>query len=450
MDLFEAGSRRDLFQAASLAARMRPRTLDELLGQDHIVGPGTLLRKSIENDQLFSLILWGPPGCGKTSLAAVVAQATAARFEPFSAVLCGVADIRRVAEESRRALAMHGRKTILFLDEIHRLNKAQQDAFLPHVEDGTFALIGASTENPYFETTGPLRSRCRIFRLRPLEKQHVRTLLERALQDRERGLGDVPIEVAPEAMTHFVEACGGDVRSALNGLEAAFSAASPASEGVRHIDLQAAEEAMQQKAMRYDRAGDEHYDTISAYIKSMRGSSPDGALYWLAKMLEAGEDPRFIARRLVIQAAEDVGNADPMALVLATAAAQAVEFVGMPEAQIPLAQATVYLATAPKSNASYLAIERARKAVSEGPSTQVPPHLRRTWPAEEVPDEEAAYKYPHDFADALVPQQYLPDGLQEETYYEPTERGFEGEVHRRLEAWKRALRGQVPPDEREK
>jgi putative ATPase len=450
MDLFEAGSERERFEAASLATRMRPRTLDELLGQDHIVGPGTLLRKAIERDQLFSIILWGPPGCGKTSLAAVVARATAARFEPMSAVLAGVADIRRVAEEAERALTMHGRRTIVFIDEIHRLHKGQQDAFLPHVENGTFILIGATTENPYFEIIGPLRSRCRVFRMMPLEKAHVRALLERALADPERGLGAVRIEVTPEAMDHFVEACGGDVRSALNGLEAAVQATAPDAGGVRHIALPAAEEAMQQKAMRYDRAGDEHYDTISAYIKSMRGSDPDAALYWLAKMLEAGEDPRFIARRLVIQAAEDVGNADPRALVVATAAAQAVEFVGMPEAQIPLAQATVYLATAPKSNASYLAIERARQAVREGPPAQVPPHLRRTWPAEQVPDEKAAYKYPHDYPGALVPQQYRPEGTEGQKYYEPTDRGFEAEIRRRLEAWQEALRGQVPPPEGEK
>jgi len=424
--------------------------VEELVGQDHILAPGTLLRKAIENDRLFSLLLWGPPGCGKTSLAAVIAHATKARFEPFSAVLSGVADIRQVAEESRRALAMHGRKTILFIDEIHRLNKAQQDALLPHVEAGTFILIGATTENPYFEVVGPLRSRCRIFRLRPLQKVHVRTLLERALSDSERGLGCKGVEVTPEAMDHFVEACGGDVRSALNGLEAAFSTTKPHSDGIRRIDLSAAEEAMQQKALRYDRAGDEHYDTISAYIKSMRGSSPDGALYWLAKMLEAGEDPRFIARRLVIQAAEDVGNADPMALVVATAAAQAVEFVGMPEAQIPLAQATIYIATAPKSNSSYVAISRAREAAREGPPAQVPPHLRRTWPAEEVPEEDAAYKYPHDFPGGLVPQQYLPDGFEGQKYYEPTERGFEAEIQRRLAAWERALRGQVSPDSKEK
>lgn len=420
------------------------------MGQDHILAPGTLLRKAIENDHLFSLILWGPPGCGKTSIAAVIANATEARFEPFSAVLSGVADIRRVADESRRVLAMHGRKTILFIDEIHRLNKAQQDALLPHVEAGTFILIGATTENPYFEIVGPLRSRCRIFRLRPLQKAHVRTLLERALADSERGLGGKGVEVSPEAMDHFVEACGGDVRSALNGLEAAFSTAKPDSDGIRRIDLSAAEEAMQQKALRYDRAGDEHYDTISAYIKSMRGSNPDAALYWLAKMLEAGEDPRFIARRLVIQAAEDVGNADPMALVVATAAAQAVEFVGMPEAQIPLAQATIYLATAPKSNSSYVAISRAREAVRERPSAQVPPHLRRTWPAEEVPEDDAAYKYPHDFPGALVPQQYLPDGLEGQKYYEPTDRGFEAEIRRRLAAWGTALQRQVSAGSEEK
>jgi len=424
--------------------------VEELVGQDHILAPGTLLRRAIETDHLFSILLWGPPGCGKTSIAAVIANATKARFEPFSAVLSGVADIRRVAEESRRALAMHGRKTILFIDEIHRLNKAQQDALLPHVEDGTFVLIGATTENPYFEVVGPLRSRCRIFRLRPLQKVHVRTLLERALADSERGLGCKGVEVTPEAMDHFVEACGGDVRSALNGLEAAFSTTKPDSDGIRRIDLPAAEEAMQQKALRYDRAGDEHYDTISAYIKSMRGSNPDAALYWLAKMLEAGEDPRFIARRLVIQAAEDVGNADPMALVVATAAAQAVEFVGMPEAQIPLAQATIYLAAAPKSNSSYVAISRARDAVREGPPAQVPPHLRRTWPAEELPEEEAAYKYPHDFPGALVPQQYLPEGLEGQKYYEPTDRGFEAEIRRRLAAWETALQGQVSVGSKEK
>ncbi|MDH7603230.1 MAG: replication-associated recombination protein A, partial [Armatimonadota bacterium] len=340
-DLFSEPQKEEHLDLQPLAARMRPRTLDEFLGQEHIVGPGTLLRKAIEKDELSSIILWGPPGCGKSTLAHIIARHTKARFENFSAVTSGVPDIRKAIERARELRRATGRRTILFVDEIHRFNKAQQDALLPHVEDGTVILIGATTENPYFEVNSPLISRSQIYVLEPLSDEHIRTIIQRALSDKERGLGNMKIELDPKALDHIVDTAQGDARRALTALEIAVNATEPdPNTGVRHITLPIAEDAVQRRVLRYDKDGDSHYDIISAYIKSMRGSDPDAAVYWLARMLAAGEDPKFIARRLIIQAAEDVGNADPMALVIATAAAQAVQFVGMPEAQIPLAQAT--------------------------------------------------------------------------------------------------------------
>lgn len=431
-----------------LAARMRPRTLDEFVGQEHIVGPGSLIRRAIETDEVPSLIFWGPAGCGKSTLAAIIAANTSARFENFSAVTSGVPDIRKVIQRAREARKAASRKTILFIDEIHRFNKAQQDALLPHVEDGTVLLIGATTENPYFEVNSPLLSRSRILRFEPLTDEHVRLIVQRALQDSERGLGGMNLVVDPEALDHIIDIAQGDARSALNALElAALAAPVDPETGARRISLDTAEQAVQKRVLKYDKSGDNHYDTISAFIKSMRGSDPDATVYWLARMLAAGEDPKFIARRIVIQAAEDVGNADPMALVVATAAADAVQFVGMPEAQIPLAQAAIYLACAPKSNASYVAISRANKDVAEKKGPPVPKHLRdSSYPGAKALGHGEGYKYPHDFPGHYVEQQYLPPGAADGPYYEPTDHGHEARFKERLAR----LRGVRTQNERKK
>ncbi len=433
-DLFQHSSSSARDETVPLATRMRPRSLDELVGQEHIVGSGTPLRRAIEGGKIHSMLLCGPAGCGKTSLAEIIAANTPSHFEPLSAVLSGVADIRRAAEEARSRQSLHDRGTIVFIDEIHRLNKGQQDALLPHVENGTFTLIGATTENPYFTIISPLISRTRLYTLAKLEPHHVKALLQRALDDGERGLGQVRLRVDEAALDHLADACGGDARSALNALELAARTADEDAGRRRHVRQGDAEAAVQQRALGYDRAGDEHHDTISAYIKSMRGSDPDAALYWLAKMIAAGEDPRFIARRLVIQAAEDVGNADPMALVVATAAAHAVELVGLPEAQIPLAQATIYLASAEKSNASYVAISRALDDVKNRPLGPVPSHLQSgPRPAKEAAGKQAEYLYPHEFPGGFVQQEYLPPGAKSQPYYEPTDRGREKEIGERLQ-----------------
>ena len=417
-----------------LAARMRPRTLDEFLGQEEIIGPGTLLRAAIEKDELTSLIFWGPPGSGKSTLASIVANQTKARFENFSAVTSGVPEMRKVIERAKQLRKANGQRTILFVDEIHRFNKAQQDALLPHVEDGTVVLIGATTENPYFEVNSPLISRSRVFRFEPLADEHIRSLIIRALTDADRGLGAENVTVDAAAIDHIVDVAQGDARSALSALELAAKATSPDPEdGIRRVTLEIAEQAVQKRVLKYDKNGDNHYDTISAYIKSMRGSDPDAAVYWLARMLSAGEDPKFIARRLVIQAAEDVGNADPMALLVATAAAQAVQFVGMPEAQIPLAQATIYLSCAPKSNASYLAINRAMKDVAERKGPPVPVHLRdANYPGAKKLGHGRGYLYPHDYPGHHVEQEYLPEGAASGPYYEPTDHGHEAKFRQRL------------------
>jgi putative ATPase len=434
-NLFQHNAGGQTHESVPLATRMRPRSLDELVGQDHITGPGTPLRRAVECGQLHSVLLCGPAGCGKTSLADIIAAGIDAHFERLSAVLSGVADIRRAAAEAAERHDLHDRRTIVFVDEIHRLNKGQQDALLPHVENGTFTFIGATTENPYFTVISPLISRARVYTLAKLEPEHVKALLERALQDEERGLGHAKLRVDEAALDHLADACGGDARSGLNALEVATRTAEADEDGHRHVRKSDAEAAVQQRALGYDRAGDEHYDTISAYIKSMRGSDPDAALYWLAKMIAAGEDPRFIARRLVIQAAEDVGNADPMALVLATAAAQAVELVGMPEAQIPLAQATIYLAAAEKSNASYVGISRALDDVKNRPLRPVPEHLQSGPRTRKDPEaEETPYLYPHDAEGGFVQQEYLPAGAKSQTYYEPTDRGQEKKIKERLDA----------------
>ena len=417
-----------------LAARMRPRTLEEFLGQEHILGPDGLLRAAIEKDELTSMIFWGPPGSGKSTLAAVIAHRTQARFESYSAVTSGVRDIRKVIQRARELWKASARNTILFIDELHRFNKAQQDALLPHVEDGTILLIGATTENPYFEVNSPLISRSRIFTFEPLSDAHIRDLTLRALSDEDRGLGRERIRLDDDALDHIVDVAQGDARSALSALELAVKATAPDPQTQEKVvTLRIAEQAVQKRVLDYDKNGDKHYDTISAFIKSMRGSDPDAAVYWLARMLAAGEDPKFIARRIVIQAAEDVGNADPMALTVATAAAHAVQFVGMPEAQIPLAQAVIYLACAPKSNASYTAISRANKDVAERKGPPVPKHLRdANYPGAKALGHGAGYLYPHDYPGHYVDQEYLPPGAKSTSYYEPTDHGHEARFKQRL------------------
>ena len=435
-DIFEQAA--DASGEMPLAARMRPRTLDEFIGQEQIIGPGKLLRRAIEADELRSAIFWGPPGSGKSSLAAIIARTSKSAFDNFSAVTSGVADIRKIIEKAKERTKLYGRKTILFVDEIHRFNKAQQDAFLPHVEDGTIVLIGATTENPYFEVNSPLISRSRIFRFEQLSGEQMEKIIHQALEDEERGLGTWNIAIDQDAIEHLVNIANGDARVALNALELAALTVPSNKAGKRKVTLEVAEEAIQQRALTYDKDGDNHYDVISAFIKSMRGSDPDAALYWLARMIYAGEDARFIARRMVIQAAEDIGNADPMALVVATAAAHAVEYVGMPEAQIPLAQAAIYLACAPKSNASYKGISRALKDVAEKRTDPVPIHLRDTnYRGARVLGHGKGYKYPHDFPGHWVEQQYMPEGIKTEPYYEPSENGREARIKERLEELRR-------------
>ena len=417
-----------------LAARMRPRNLDEFLGQESIVGPGTLLRRAIEEDRLTSAIFWGPPGSGKSTLAHIIAGVTKGAFENFSAVTSGVADLRKVIERAKERRRKLGTRTILFVDEIHRWNKSQQDALLPHVEDGTVVLIGATTENPYFEVNAPLISRSRIFRFESLTREHVLELLRRALADPERGLGRSQVEVAEDALAHLADISGGDARTALGALETAVELA-PETGGIRKVSAETAEEAAQQRALRYDRESDEHYDTISAFIKSVRGSDPDAALYWLAKMILAGEDPRFIARRIVILASEDIGNADPMGLVVANAAAQTVMFIGMPEGQLTLAQATVYLATAPKSNRSMTALGKAMDDIRQLGPAMVPVHLRDShYPSSSRLGHGKGYLYPHDFPGHYVSQEYVPESSRSGPYYEPSDQGYETTIRELMDA----------------
>jgi putative ATPase len=416
---------------------MRPRTLDEFVGQDQIVGPGTLLRRAIEEDRLSSVIFWGPPGCGKSTLAGIIARHTKAHFETFSAVLSGIAEVRKSLEAARQRRRATGARSILFIDEIHRFNKAQQDAFLPHVEDGTIILIGATTENPYFEVNTPLISRSRIFRFEALKDEDLRGLIQRALADRERGLGEYMVTLDPDAEDHLVLIANGDARNSLNALETAVLSAQPDSGGRRRVTLGLVEEAVQQRALAYDKDGDQHYDIVSAFIKSMRGSDPDAAVYWLHRMLAAGEDPRFLCRRMVIHAAEDVGMADPMALVVATAAFQALEFVGLPEAQIPMTEAAIYIATAPKSNAVIKAIGAAHQDLKTLPQGPVPKHLRDThYKGAKRLGHGEGYKYAHDYPGNYVPQDYIPEGSASGPYYHPTENGNEAEVKQRMAGWR--------------
>jgi putative ATPase len=416
-----------------LAERMRPRTLDEFVGQGHLLGTGRVLRDMIESGEAESMILWGPPGTGKTTLAHLLAGASGAHAVSFSAVLQGVKDLRAVIDEAEIMLRRTGRRTVLFVDEIHRFNKAQQDAFLPHVEAGTVTLVGATTENPSFEVIAPLLSRTRVLVLEPLTADDVGEVVDRALTDRERGLGDAGLALATDARAFLVAHAQGDARVALNTLE--LGARLARSRKTRTLDLPLLEEAAQQRALRYDKAGEEHYNVVSAFIKSLRGSDPDGALYWMLRMLEAGEDPLFVARRMVIFAAEDVGNAEPQALQVAIAAKDAVHFVGLPEGRIPLAQAATFLATCPKSNASYRAMLAAAEDVKRAGVLPVPLHLRNApTPLMKGLGYGAGYQYPHDHPDALATQEYLPERLAGRRYYEPTDRGREHEIGERLRA----------------
>lgn len=429
MDLFDYSRNKQLKKEAPLAERMRPRTLEEFVGQEHILAPGCMLYRAIKADRISSIVFYGPPGTGKTTLARIIANTTQSHFEQLSAVTAGVSDVRKIIDEAKQRLGMYGQRTILFIDEIHRFNKAQQDALLPHVEAGVIILIGATTENPYFEVNSALLSRSTVFELRPLEKAHLHDILKRALSDKDRGLGNYTINVTDEALEHIANMADGDARSALNALELAFLTTPPSDDGVIHIDLEVAEECIQRRALRYDKTGDNHYDTISAFIKSMRGSDPDAAVYWLAKMINAGEDPKFIARRIVICAAEDVGNADPQALVVAMAAAQAVQFIGMPESQIILTQAVTYVACAPKSNATVVAINKALADVRNKRDTGVPNHLKdANYDGEGKLGHGVGYKYAHDYPGHYVQQQYLPDNLVGTVYYEPSDNGYEKHI----------------------
>ncbi len=417
-----------------LAARMRPRTLEEYVGQTHILGVGKLLRRAIRADRISSVIFYGPPGTGKTSLARIIASTTSSRFERLSGVESNVSDIRRVAALAANRLANDGSKTILFVDEIHRFNKSQQDILLPDVESGVLRLIGATTHNPYFYVNSPLVSRSQVFQLEPLGVQDLIGLVNRAIADRERGLGNLPLEIAGDAALHLATISDGDARRCLNSLEIAALTTAPDSDGRILINLAVAEESIQKKAVVYDGDGDAHYDTASAFIKSMRGCDPDASLYWLAKMLHAGEDIRFITRRMMILASEDIGMADSNALQIAVAAHQAVEILGLPEAKLTLAHAAVYLATAPKSNSCTMAIGDAMADVEQGRTLAVPAHLRDAhYKGAKVLGHGTGYKYGHDYEGGFVPQAYLPEGR---TYYSPTEHGLEKRVKERLEYWR--------------
>ena len=429
MDLFDYMRTNTMKQESPLASRMRPETLDQVVGQKHIVGPGTLLYRAIKADQLGSIIFYGPPGTGKTTLAKVIAHTTKAEFCQINATVAGKKDMEEVVQKAKDTLGMYGRRTILFVDEIHRFNKSQQDYLLPFVEDGTLILIGATTENPYFEVNGALLSRSRIFELKALEKEDILELLHRAVADVEKGMGSYRAVLDEDAADFLSDVANGDARAALNALELGVLTTPRAEDGKIHIDLEVAQECIQKRAVRYDKDGDNHYDTISAFIKSMRGSDPDAAVYYLGRMLYAGEDIKFIARRIMIHAAEDVGMADPQALNVAVSAAQAVERIGMPEARIILAEAVIYIASAPKSNSVITAIDQAMEAVRTEKTRPVPVHLKDThYKGAEKLGHGAGYLYPHDFPGHYVKQQYLPDGMEGRTFYHPSDEGFEKEV----------------------
>ena len=429
MDLFDYMRENTMEKESPLASRLRPRTLDEVVGQQHIIGKDKLLYRAIKADKLGSVIFYGPPGTGKTTLAKVIANTTQADFKQINATVAGKKDMEEVVTEAKNNMGMYGRRTILFVDEIHRFNKGQQDYLLPFVEDGTLTLIGATTENPYFEVNGALLSRSRIFELKPLEKDDIKQLIYRAVTDSERGMGTYRVKIEEDAADFLADTANGDARAALNAVELGVLTTERSEDGLIHIDLAAAQECIQKRAVRYDKDGDNHYDTISAFIKSMRGSDPDAAVYYLARMLYAGEDIKFIARRIMICASEDVGNADPQALNVAVSAALAAERIGLPEAQIILSQAASYVACAPKSNAAYVAIQNAMENVKTTRTMPVPVHLQdRHYKGAAKLGHGEGYKYAHDYPKHYVKQQYLPDGIEGTVFYEPSDNGYEKQI----------------------
>ena len=438
MDLFDHAMQERMQNESPLADRMRPQNLDEIIGQDHIIGEGRLLRRAIQADRLFSsIILYGPPGTGKTTLARVISNLTKAHFESLSAVLAGVGDLRKVIAEATERRRLYHRRTILFIDEVHRWNKSQQDALLPHVETGLVTLIGATTQNPYFDVIKALVSRSRIFEMNSLTDEDIHQILTRALEDPERGYGKLKVELSPEAMAHLAHMAGGDARNALNALELAVETTVPDKDGVIRVGLDVAQESIQKRAVLYDKNDDAHYDTISAFIKSVRGSDPDAALYWLAKMLYAGEDPRFILRRLIILAGEDIGLADPMGLVVANAAAQAYEYIGLPEGVYPITEATLYLATAPKSNSAG-AYFSALTEIQENGTGPVPVHLMDASRDAKGLGHGQGYDYPHSHEGHWTPQQYLPTTMLGKTFFQPSDQGYEAQVKDRVLRWREA------------
>lgn len=438
MDLFDYMREQNMEKESPLAARLRPTTLDEVVGQEHIIGKDKLLYRAIKADKLSSILFYGPPGTGKTTLAKVIANTTSAEFTSINATAAGKKDMEQVVENAKNLRGMYGKKTILFIDEIHRFNKGQQDYLLPFVEDGTVILIGATTENPYFEVNGALLSRSIIFELKPLSQEDIKTLIRRALTDSAKGLGSYGAVIDDDALDFLSNMANGDARSALTAIELGVLTTEPSADGKIHITLSVASECIQRRVVKYDKSGDNHYDTISAFIKSMRGSDPDAAIYYLARMLYAGEDVKFIARRIMICAAEDVGNADPQALQVAVAAAQAVERIGMPESQIILAEATNYVACAPKSNASYLSIDAAMHMVASGQTPPIPVHLQDShYKSAGKLGHGIGYQYAHDFKNHYVAQQYLPDALAGTRFYEPTDMGYEKQIRDHLEKIRR-------------
>jgi putative ATPase len=442
MDLFEYGAQKVADASRPLADRMRPRNLKEFMGQKHVVEEGTLIRHAIEQDRIFSMILWGPPGCGKTTLARIIASETSCHFVHFSAVLSGIKEIRSVIEDAKNQQKLYHKRTVLFVDEIHRFNKAQQDAFLHHVESGLITLIGATTENPSFEVIPPLMSRCRVITLKVLSSQDIAAIIAGALKDKERGLGNIDLNMSEDALSHLVRIADGDARAALNNLEVAaslvVSESDPPLKGKAiQITLQEIELALEKKALLYDKSGEEHYNLISAFHKSLRGSDPDAAVYWLGRMLSAGEDPLYIARRMVRFASEDVGNADPNALGVALNTMEAFRFLGAPEGELALAQAAVYLATSPKSNSIYSAYGNVKEAIKATGALPVPFHIRNAPTGLMIElGYGKDYKYAHDYEDAYIPQNYLPEKLEGRTYYVPTDRGFEKTIKQRLDRWR--------------
>lgn len=429
MDLFEYMRENTMKTEAPLASRLRPTTLDEVVGQQHIIGKDKLLYRAIKADKLSSIIFYGPPGTGKTTLAKVIANTTSAIFKQINATVAGKKDMEDVISEAKNSLGMYGKKTILFVDEIHRFNKGQQDYLLPFVEDGTIILIGATTENPYFEVNGALISRSVIFELKPLEKEDIKELINRAVYDKDKGMGAFNAQIDEDALEFLADISNGDARNALNAIELGILTTKASQDGIIHITLDIAQECIQKRVVKYDKGGDNHYDTISAFIKSMRGSDPDAAVYYLARMLYAGEDVRFIARRIMICASEDVGNADPQALQIAVAAAQAVERIGMPEARIILSQAVIYVATAPKSNSAIMAIDKAMDIVKERTTAPVPIYLKDAhYKNAGKLGHGIGYKYAHDYPNHYVKQQYLPDGLENNVFYEPSDMGYEHNI----------------------